>query len=699
MKRALKTKDRLSVIEAMDILTSLSEIDAKFSFSEGHFDARDLHPSRWLEEDGIEENEEMICEAFESIRHYLEQMHKKQLKQFSDPQIQKGIEAILTILTEAREKLVQFTGLFKRGITANNLSSVKEYKQLMDCIESRILPHLPKKKSFIHEEEEVLLDEQEQTLLGEELEEIKQDEQYDLFYIKKENGHPFYDQDCLRKLQLLYDFEKMGEDSNHLLKDLRIIEAKDFQKRAVAILVGVDSLAREFYKVVQKGKSSVWGSALSKALMSLMLAATPHSVPAHGEVARTSGDYFSDFHGYLREALTSSEYQMCAQEEKLTGSERKFALLTHKLCSFYFLSISLEKEMASFLKELINYKEMKAPTSEILEHEDRALREKLHRTPNGPIKKIVGAFLNGNFQEGWDPLAQGYVPTQVFSCIAKKKKVHILHMAAPVVQRKVHEARVVKEFATFIDECVHAENKKMLIVDLQDITSFTEHARVSALQGLLENRRAYISILRLAKQTDFYFQKNEYQGLSKAKDFLEAFKEQILIGGACGFAFPKSWNQKETINFIDTGCTFIHEIFFGNKKDLSSSERQGFIEIFYAFLTLKTIDLESPDYVAFVSKDGLDSAVCFGSEMFFAMKMFFCKHNLEQKDQDFIFWWLYAPVLMLRERITHKVEADRVLHFMHRIEKGIKEVGKEWDKRFSALFAKDFIHDLEINSN
>lgn len=699
MKRALKTKERLSVVEAMDVLSSLSELDAKFTFTEGHFDKKDFHPSRWIEEDRIEENEEIVQEAFESIRYYLDQMHKKHLGQFSDPQIQKGIEAILTIVQEAKEKLIQFTGLFSRGITAKNLSSVKEYKELMDCIESKILPHLPKKKRLNHEEEELLFEEEEDSLLKEELEEIKQDEQYDLFYIRKENGHPFYDQDCLRKLQLLYDFEKMGEGNNHILNDLRILEAKDFQKRAVAILAGVDSLAKEFYKVVQKGKSSVWGAALSKALMSLMLAATPHSIPNHTPISRTSVDYFSDFHGYLREALDSSEYQMCLQGDKILGGEKKLALLTHKLCSFYFLSLSLEKEMSCFLKEIIDYKQMKAPISEILEHEDKALREKLHKTPNGPINKIVGAFLRGDFEDGWDPLAQGYVPTKVFSCKAAKKPIEVLHMAAPVIQRKVQDAKIVKEFYTFIDHCVHVDKKKMLIIDLQDITSFTEHARASALQGMLESKGSSISILRLAKQTDFYFQKNEYQDLHKAHDFIQLFTEQLLVGGACGFSFPKSFGQKETIEFIHKGCEFIHEVFFLKRKELSVLERRDFIEIFYALVTLKTIELEHPDYVTFMSKDGLDSAVCFGSEIFFAMKMFFCKHNLEEKDQDFIFWWLYAPVLMLRQRITHKREAERVIHFMHRVEEGMKRLARGWEERFKILFSKDFIEDVKINSN
>jgi hypothetical protein len=354
--------------------------------------------------------------------------------------------------------------------------------------------------------------------------------------------------------------------------------------------------------------------------------------------------------------------------------------------------------MSVFLKELIGYKKEKASSSEILEHEDRALRDFLHKTPNGPIKKIVAAFLRGDFEEGWDPLAQGCAPTRVFSFISKKQKVEVLHMPAPIKQFKVHQARIVKEFNVFLQECVHAQDKKILLIDLQDATSFIEHPRIETFQALLENKGGYTSILRLAKNTDFYFQQNEYHDVFKAVDFFKLLEEQILIGGACGFAFPKAWGQKQTIEFIQGAFEFIHQVFFENKKELSIQERKDFIEVFYVFIALKTIELEKPDYIAFISKDGLDSAVSFGSEIFFAMKSFFCSHTVKEKDQDFLFWWLYAPVLMLRERVTHKKEIERTIRFIQKVESGIKKC-KGWEKLFSKLIDKDFIQDVEIYSN
>lgn len=697
----LRTKERISIIEAMDILSSLSEVDSKISFlSESDKDAEALHPARWLNEDQIQENEELVKEAFEAVRYYFEQIHKKHQGHFGDPQVQKGIEAVVFILQEAKEKIIQFTGLFKRGFSVKDLFELKEYKSMMEHLERLILPNLSgiekkiknrKKEEFFKES---LIEEEVESF--EDLEDIKSDLRYELFFIKKDNGKPFYDQECMRRLQLLYDFEK-GEESHHpMLSNLRLLEAKDFQKRAIAILVGTDSLVRDFYKVAFKEKDNAWASSLSKALMSLMLAATPQTVANQDASSKTACGYFSDFRGYLRDAVNTGEYKKFLLKEKTTSAERRFSLLTHKLCSSYFLSISVQKEITAFLKDLAGLHKKHIPTSELLQLEDAALREILHKIPNGPIKKIISAFLKGDFEDGWDPLAQNNAPSHIFQFALQGKQVSVLNMPAPLRQRNLKEAKVVEEFNTFLEKCLIKEESKVLLIDLQDSTSLEDHARVVALQGLLENKEHTLAILRLAKHTDFYFQKNEYHNEEQADVFMDHLEEQLLIGGACGFAYPKQCERGFLKGFTLKASQFIHEVFFSKKKTLSIRERQDFIEIFYAFFLVKVAEIEKPDYIIFTSKDGLDTSVSSGAEFFFSVKSLFLDHVLKQKDQDFLLWLLYAPVLMLRERVIHKVDAERVMHFMQTLESGIAKNSGLLEKRLLELYPRDLISDIEI---
>lgn len=691
--RRVKTKERISIVEAVDILSSLSEVDSRISFlPEAEKEA--LHPSRWLNEDQIQENEELVKEAFEAVRYYFEQIYTKHQGHFEDLQVQKGIEAVVFILQEAKEKILQFTGLFKRGFSVRDLFELKEYREMMEHLERQILPNLPgiEKKMKERKKEEIF--EEDQVDSFEDLDDIKSDLRYELFYIKKENGKPFYDQECMRRLQLLYDFERGEESHNPMLSNLRLLEAKDFQKRAVAILAGTDSLVRDFYKVAFKEKNNSWTSSLSKALMSLMLAATPQTLVNQD---KTACGYFSDFRGYLRDAVNSIEYKKCLSKEHPTPVEKRFSLLTHKLCSSYFLSISVQKEITSFLKDLAGLKKKHESTSEILHLEDNALREVLHKTPNGPVKKIISAFLRGDFEDGWDPLSQNNAPSQIFQFALEGKEMSVINMPAPLRQRTLETAKVVEEFYAFLEKCLVKEEKKILLIDLQDGTSLEEHARVVALQGLLEDKEHNLSILRLAKHTDFYFQKNEYQNEEEADTFIHHLEEQILIGGASGFAYPKHCERGPLKEFIQKSSSFIHEAFFSKKKALSSRERQDFIEIFYSFFLLKVAEIEKPDYIIFTSKDGLDTSISSGAELFFSIKSLFSDHLLNQKDQDFLLWLLYAPVLMLRERAIHKVDAERVMHFMETLESGILKNSTLIEKYLKDLYPKNLIKDVEIS--
>jgi hypothetical protein len=55
-------------------------------------------------------------------------MHTKYQGHFADLQVKKGIEAVVFILGEAKDKIIQFTGLFKRGLSVRDLFELKEYR-------------------------------------------------------------------------------------------------------------------------------------------------------------------------------------------------------------------------------------------------------------------------------------------------------------------------------------------------------------------------------------------------------------------------------------------------------------------------------------------------------------------------------------------------------------------------------------------
>ena len=172
----------------------------------------------------------------------------------------------------------------------------------------------------------------------------------------------------------------------------------------------------------------------------------------------------------------------------------------------------------------------------------------------------------------------------------------------------------------------------------------------------------------------------------------------MLSGTTCGFSFPKELSKRVLTTFSSQASSLIHEVFFFKKKQLSSREREDFIEIFYFLLIIKAIALIDPDHIAFVSKDGLDTAVSSCADLYFCLKQFFSpKTELAQEDRDFLLWLLYGPILLLRERAIHKEDITRSAHVMETFQKGMSQGAERFAKGFKELFGDFLFPSVEID--
>jgi hypothetical protein len=669
----VKLKERLSVVEAMDALASLAEITCRSSES---LEKSATHSQTWTDCEQITHNEDLLLSVFDSLHHYLEHIHAEDVTQIQSPQIRAGVEAISCILQEAIEKLKRFTSLFKNGLPL-------ECQRLQEYLRSIAASHkLPSINRHHEEVEEVSSEES-----FKDLEECKEDLQYELFYLKNEDRKPFYTSQCIKRLKMLYDSELL-EKSDSALSKASFLLCKDFQKKAIAILVGVHSVAREFYKSASLDRDNSWALALNKSLMALMLASNPEHLMSKENTVKTSSEYFADFKQYLRDAVTSSEYKQ-ARLGKIDGQDKKLLLLTYKLCSCYFLSVSLQKEVTTLLKTMITKNEEKGAVFEEVALEDGALRQALRSSPNGPIKKIVEAFLQGDIERGWDPLMATNGTERVFSLKTEEKEIPVLRMAAPLFQTSIRKAEVVKEFEAWINPCLKDKKTNVLLIDLQDSTSRLEYARAEALKELFEENldKKLFTLLRLAKKTDFYLQRDLYQEEGDAESFMNLLQMQIQEGELCGFWIPSAY-MNQAISIASSLCSMIHEVFFRKKGELSCRQRQDFIEIFYSFFILQFIEWINPDCVIFLSKDGLDTAVSSIASFFFSLKNLLVAEKLSFLDRDFLLWVLYGPTLLIRERALHKQEALRTIHFLESFELGDKKRLLSWYKKVRAKDVK-----------
>jgi hypothetical protein len=718
--KQLKVKEEMSILDAVDMLSSMAEIDITLS-SEAPLAIQEdtLHAKRWLLPSYIEQNQEIVKDAFHAVKRYLEQIYEKDSTQLHDPQIQKGIQAIMVLTAEAAEKIEKFTDLFKEKPNLDNLSDLKEYQELNEYYQSAIAPLFPgthdvdenwEEQLGIHAER--LLDVQKKGL--QDLEDIKEDKHYELFFLQKEDRRPFYDYDMIRRLKLLYDFDQivMESEGEDISLRCRMLQDKDFNGKAIEILKISSHLMHEFYKEALKYKDNILISSLNKAVMALMLCANPRNLLQHTSSEKRATDYFSDFHFYLREALKSPEYK------KFTGSKPENAspfslslyLLTHKLCSSYFLSLSHQKEMVSFIRRIIQKgealhsekgaeKQAKGSWWKELLLDDESIRSALKQRPSGPMRKIIESFLWGEVEKGWDPLSHKNAPSQIFAFSRKGKEVICLRMPGPVRQESIQKAKDVEEFEGYLKSLMIGDkHQKFMLVNLQDRTSWEEHARSSCLEELTtrEEYENCLEVLSLPKNTDFYFQRDVYQTLEDSALFLDQLRQQVEGGEQCGFYIPEIFKKNGILEFSSKMIQSIHENFFQGKEKLSQEERQDFIEIFYFFLLLKCIDLAHPDYISLSCKDSIDTGAAASAEFFSFLRLLVSDQPWKDEEKDFLLWILYAPALFLRERAIHKNEFQRAVSAMISFQEGIKSNRNNIIKEYKNLFQEPFWEVVEI---
>ena len=142
-------------------------------------------------------------------------------------------------------------------------------------------------------------------------------------------------------------------------------------------------------------------------------------------------------------------------------------------------------------------------------------------------------------------------------------------MPSPTKQFLIHQAQIVEEFQGFLRSFPQTA-KKHLLINLQDRTSWQEHARSIALEDLQKQAefRDSIMVISIPKSTEFYYQTGSYLNLNQASSFKKQLKEQVESGPACGFFFPPKISEKEINQFTDSCVEKVHEHFYGEKKQL-----------------------------------------------------------------------------------------------------------------------------------
>ncbi len=668
--------NELTLMDAVDNLSALAEIESAVQPSA----AEKKRGGKWLKATAAPQNQEEVKATFRILQKYLEHIYKEERARLKDPETQKGIQAIMVLAKEAADKVDRFTDLFQGKERKQSVTELKEYQDLQKTYLTRIIKRF--QETLAEEEEwqaewggelaEDVLDIERRGL--KDLETVRRDHDYDLFYLRKEDGRLFFNRNLLRHIRLVGNFDEavsVVEEGDPLLK-IEILHDHIIQEAAQKILAHAAPQLDAFYKQALAYKESPFVALLNKAIMALMLAAN-----ARNSIEVTSAKscllYFCDFHLFLRQALLEEEYQRVLMRSgpEIDPFRHSLINLSHALCIHFFLNEISSQWCVQFLLKLVGKEAAPkkgigtAPFFARLMELDEEARGELKKYPSGPILKVLDVLHLKEEERAFDPLSQQNFPHQLYDFKWGPSQVTLLHLPSPIFQAQINQVQIVEEFKGFVRALEHtfAQNR-LLLINLQDRTSWHEHARSVALEQLQQEAEfaRNLFVVSLPKNSDFYLQSGPYLALDDASDFKKGLLEQIASGAECGFFFPSKLKREEILSYSEEVASLLHTHLFGGVKSLNRSSRLDFIELFSHLLITKLIEWLKPDCMSFTCKDGIDTGSAQAAGLYIFLRLIKEENptwNLQEQER--VIGLFYHPALLVRERMIDVQRFHRTL--------------------------------------
>jgi hypothetical protein len=487
---------------------------------------------------------------------------------------------------------------------------------------------------------------------------------------------------------------------------LKAIEDRSVYEAAREILEDIKPFFDPFVKEAVLAKEVPLIAATTKAIMALMLAANPANL-MQNTMGKSSLSYFHDFQLYLREAVVSEDY---IRSEERHGEEIPVVMgralhIIHSLARYFFTRDAYAEESSVFIQTLFSRDCHTYPLTMkgknplwiwiALIDEDEHLRHFLNQYPNGPLLKTLDVMREADREMGFDPIYQENLPYHLFSCTRGEKECRVLRIPSPTSQVHIHLAKMAPEFTAFLrDLAFGVQKRKILLVNLQDRTSWQEHARCVALEEVQKNAEFADScfVVGLPRDTDFFAQSGIYIDLDSADVFTGQIIEQMESGEACGFSFPSSLKMGVILDFAKRAVSMIHEQVFGGKAHLTRKNRLDFLELFYHLLTAKLVEIVDPDYLSFICKDAIDTSAIVAAAFYSFLKILSNEPVWKERDKVTLYRFLYQASLMLRER---PVDAARLHRFVSALSVLQGEMGShnaKLEKSCTSLYEGPFPH-------
>lgn len=720
MSTKARNEESMNILEAIETLSTIVEFEDESGYI----------PEETNEMQGLQERIEWLVsgdpntammkvkEIFHVIFNYLRVYYQKRITESADRKTIDGIKNIMLLVGEAAKKLDRHRG-GSHSQWEGSITQWKEFKQLQDFYRERIDKKIDQKilskwllglasGSLLTMKKDRTIEKKgiSTSHLYVDLDTVRKDTEYELMLMSKEDGTRFFSPRLLRNIKLVCDFGGTIQNipTADPLAEVDLWLDRVSHTSAKTILNSLSGLIDRYFRDVARYKDMELVCDISKAVMSLLCAANVENL-LHAKRYKSCRDYFADFQMYLRYAMSSREYQkfLAFPPKKSNKVANCLVELIQGICRAIFLELPGVAELRIIMDQLIENAhqglplsdEEKADISASIAKDYEGLAQLMKFHPNGPLLKVLD-HLEVEHYRGFDSLVQENIPNVWYQLTLDDQKIKFLRIPSPTHQSGVQKASVSDEFKGFLFTC-EAEKlpNKHLMINLQDRTSWREHARSMALEQL-QNCEAFeknIVIATIAEDTEFYHQLQPYDVIQDAPTFINMLKDHIS-DDTSGYFFPEKILPKITGTFLDDCVDQIYEFFFNREPILSREQRLNFITITHLFISMKLLDLVRPDSTSFTCKDGIDIGEA-SISLFTAFLEILNNETISSKTRNHLDLLLHGPSLLIRQRMMNREVFSRMQSALQviehrRMQLGFEEYRKEIIRRFTPLFRLKF---------
>lgn len=631
-----------------------------------------------------------------TIHNYLKRVYRQEKKNIKDPGVQQSLQAIMILLQEAVDKMERNFPEMEKILGKKRISTLPQYKKLQQFYLQKILS----KPMEENEIEKIWPSNWTDVDLERggirDIRQVKEDFDYELFYLRRLDNTPYFSKDLIRHLKMITDFEGILQviDGDPFVR-FTVIQDKNCQICAEQVKEYLISHFPKFFREMLKNKHFSFTEMINKALIALFLSSNPSNV-IYETVAFHCLKYFQDFLLYLKEIFVCNEYSSGLSMENVHEFLAVQIQMVHAICFAIFTHKPQIVHVVQHLKALLGELEKGRYTPvQFLKHLQEnyvQLKRILDQYPSGPLFKMIDVINERSIT--FCAMQYNNLPCHLFTIQYGQMSTAILRIPSPTLQTTLEEAHVLDEYKGFLRSLRDKKEMRLIVINLQNRLSRKEMARAKAMEEL-QKEGEFISTLLVVTLSNTLGSVLYAASKGNPEVLHEELLQVLKKPEEFGLYFPQMFQEKKWSLFFAKIIPSILQLFFSKKKNCNEQDCLDFIELFYFFLSLKILEIEKPQFLSYICKDAVDDSTAKNFTLYMGTKILQGSFASTKKEEEYIKWLLFTPALMIRERAIQSscfTTSCSTLQLLARtVEKNKAAIFKE----LMPLFETDFFSTLD----